>query len=170
MQTTERISEWMARVEIYCLLTLVFILPISRQYTSLIIFLWFFALFVHGVIDKSLLSEFRSSFNYYWLLLPGLFFLYGISLLYSQHLSVGIAKLETKLALLVVPILIGFSKKTIKKYFKYFLLSFILGCTIAALYCFYHAMKLSVSIQETGILFDPRLNKAISISESFKTG
>ena len=82
----------------------------------------------------------RQTINYKsetWLL-PILFITYAISLIYTENIGTGLNKLETKLSLLILPIIICgycFEKALVKK----ILFIFLLSVTLAALVCILNA-------------------------------
>lgn len=74
--------------------------------------------------------------NYSLLLMVVFYILNIIGLIYSDNLTEGIAKLETKMSFLFLPLIYAGYFKTTKSNFSTYLMMFIIGCVLYVLFCF----------------------------------
>jgi len=125
------------QINFYLTSLLAFFAPIHPKILPLFIVL----LIINWIINPSNIKLSFKNLNSNYALLASivLYLLYLIGMLYSSNLSFGSKVLETKLSLLVLPLIylsyIDLTKEKIKTYLKYF----VFGCITYALICLSYA-------------------------------
>ncbi len=123
-------------VELYNFLLIVFafFLPFGKKPLAIIIVLLFIAWLFKANYKKIF------QWNRLWpgILFASIYFFYLIGLLYSENLHYGFKDLETKLSLFIFP-LICFDSDNEKKQLNHVFISFIIGCIVSFIICFYYA-------------------------------
>lgn len=109
-----------------------FLLPLHPRFAVLaIIFVG-----IHWLITGQVFINFRSFFSPIPILFFSFYFLHLIGLMYSSNWGEGMQKIETKLPLLVFPLILFSFPINEKKDFFFILKSYVLGSLLASLYCF----------------------------------
>lgn len=115
------------------LLILAFIIPVFPKLVPLLIVLW--------LISVLILKRRELCLRYYktiaFLLPSVLLIFYVTSLLYSDNISYGLKDIETKISLILFPLMSAFLiERQVKESYK---ITFVYGCLAMALYCFIYA-------------------------------
>jgi O-antigen ligase len=119
------------------LLLIVFSLPYSIHITSILIILLGALWLLQGDLLHKLNNVLNNKVS---LLFISLYILYLFSVLFTESKGVGLPILETKLSLLIFPLIL-FSSKVDSDTFNKILLTFVLSCLIASIVSFLHALK-----------------------------
>lgn len=126
------------KIDYYAFLLLIFTLPFYREISAITYSLWVLCCLVKLFVfnEKDNIVLFKGTENKkIFLLLFLYYFLLIISLLWSEDIAKGIQKLETKLALIITPLLFLKISSYLKSKQKYIFDTFIGGVIIASILC-----------------------------------
>ncbi len=143
------------KIDFYAFLLLIFTLPFYREISAITYSLWVLCclvkLFVFNEKDNIVLFKGAENKKIFLLLFLYYFFLI-ISLLWSEDIAKGIQKLETKLALIITPLLFLNTSSYLKSKQKYVLNTFIVGVVLASILCLLIAFIGSMKINALELL------------------
>lgn len=124
------------RFHFYITLSLSFLLPIYPPVLPVVIIL----LVINWLAGGNFMRLFRKNLHTpYLLLFISLYLLYLIGLTYSENLTYGLKDLETKLSLLIFPLIYFSSEKLNVQQMQSVFKALIYGCVAAAVICIGHA-------------------------------
>ena len=146
-----------------------FLLPLHPRLAILCIILCG----INWLMSGAFLRNFKSLLKPIPLLFIGFYFLHLVGMLYTANLGEGIRRLETKLPLLIFPLILfsfpikyslprflKFQKKirkddskTDEKSISYILISYVLGCLTASLYSTWFAVIKSFTLEENWMFY-----------------
>jgi len=147
---TEKIISFFSKSNYYLTLLLVFSLPILENKLSALIVLWVLSFLFHKILSRN----HQFNFSLQLALLPTLYALYVIGLLWSVDKRAGLFTLEIKLSLLVFPIVIAGATDFFKGNQLKILYSFISGCVFGSVVCILIAFYKSVNFTPDGFHFN----------------
>lgn len=154
-------AEWLTKLPYYFLYALVIFMPFSYNYASIcIIFFTITSLFT--INYQQFASNFRNN-KIVWAFLLYII-LYIFSFLYSDNTQTASADLQTKMSLIIFPLLLGCGLQMNKKIVDRFFLFFVTGVTLAALVNLLIAYRESVTDDTTIVFFYHNLVRHFDIS------
>lgn len=120
----------------YLALALVFMIPVLPHVLPLLMVLWTLTWLLEGDFSGKLqrLKEYKLS----WLFIS-LYLLYLAGLIYSSNIAYGLKDVETKLSLIIAPLVLFTSRYSQRLQTGIVLRTFVAGCFAAAILCFTHA-------------------------------
>lgn len=123
----------------FCLAVLCFVIPLYQRGVLSLLIAVLFVITIVGI---------KRSRKIEWLNIVmsglGIFTLIALSLLWTESVDVGIKSVETKLALVFLPLIIGLNSPLKQKDFRLLTLSFISGLVLAALIMLSKAFSISI--------------------------
>ena len=140
------------KFNLYSICLLAFALPLLPKLIPVFIILVSISSLING--DYKNLRKKNKSI----LLFSSLFVIYAISMLYSDNIKFGLKDLETKLSLVVFPIIFFISKLDFKKYLSQILKWFVLGIITAIVICLIDALYQFITTGEESELFYGKLS------------
>ena len=143
----------------YLLPFLAFTIPLGQKASTYVLLL---ILFLSLVLFKK--TEIKPNKNL--LLLPLLYILYILSLIYTENFS--FKYFEQKASLLALPIIFYSNKKYLNQSRIAFF--FILGCLASTVYCLINALYNSFSLVNGGFYFQSRVDQNYSLINSVVNG
>jgi O-antigen ligase len=132
------LKSWALKADYFFLALIFFSIPWNTKLTNISIF---FPCFFFLVLFKHKLAHFDKRLLYPFILFTSLYWINIIGMAYTDNVKEGLFRLETKLSLLVFPVIIFFSlidSQKIKQIIQLFILSTLLAC----LYCEVEIVKL----------------------------
>lgn len=162
MKTIFNIKEQLhsGKLNFFFFLVVVFTLPINRQLFTIAIWPWIFTWIVEGKYNEKFnKQQFRNNL-YAIILLPGLFFLMLLSVLWSGDRSQGIEQIGIQASLVIFPFFLSFSNKIYRDLhsFRKIVLSFSAGIMVVTLFLLIKALIYAVSIRQGQPVFNPVIN------------
>lgn len=154
-------AEWLQKLPYFFLYALVFILPFSHHYATICIIC--FSLTWLVTTNYTALLRNLKAYKIVWAFIV-YFLLYVISYFYSSDKAISSLDLQTKLSILLFPIMIGCGLPINKKVMDYTFLSFISGITIAAITSVALACGEWLNIKDSSLFFYHSLVKHFDIS------
>jgi len=137
-------KELNAQIHFYLTCLLAFLIPIWPPVISPLIIL----LFINWLIGGNFVHIFRKdNYLFYFIIFISLYLVYLIGLSYSDHFDLGLNNLETKLSLLVLPVIFFATQKFDKEKLNAVLRAFLNGCIIASLICFVYASYCFITVK-----------------------
>lgn len=125
------------RIHFYITSLFAFLLPIYPDILPAIIVL----LIINWLAGGNFVRLFRKNkFLFPFLLFISLYVLYAIGLIYSENLDFGLFDLETKLSLLIFPLIFFSSENFNKMQLQSILKAFTYGCVASSIICFGYAL------------------------------
>jgi len=151
----ERLNILFSKTSDYLTLFLVFSMPLLENKLSKLIVIWI----VFMLFYKFISLKYKFEFNLQLLLLPLLYVLYIIGIIWSGNKHAGFFAIEVKASFFVFPIVIAAYVQYFKESRIKILMSFILGCFVSSTICLFVAFYQSTTITADGLIFntiDPR--------------
>lgn len=132
----------------YSALFVLVILPVHVQYLPPFIILWVFAWLLENYSRLYLLNNAKRAFKLLFLSYIVFYAWQTIGLLYTSDIKLGLLNLFTRLSLLVFPVFLLSPGEKIKLKSKFLLRIYALSSLAFVLYCFGHALYMSVTIHD----------------------
>ena len=139
----------------YLTLLLVFSMPLLENKLSQLIVIWVISASVQKLLDL----KWKFDFNLQLSLLPLLYVLYLIGIIWSGDKHAGFFAIEVKASFLVFPIIIAANRQYFKENRIKILMFFILGCFVSSIICLFVAFYQSTTFTPDGLIYntiDPR--------------
>mgnify|MGYP000583813761 CR=1 FL=1 len=150
---------------------LVFSMPLFKGLLSPLIALWCLLVLAEVIVNPPSVNQWRKSIVSPPAFIVLLFFLFaGSVFLLSDFSHRTWINLETKMSLLVVPLMFLLSRPDNPQKNSQLDKFFIYGNLVASLICFMVAVYNSIYITPRGIAFDPKLSSSYSLLESITIG
>jgi O-antigen ligase len=118
------------RIHYWAGLLFFFLLPFNLHFFPVIIGIFV----ISWIIQENFIDKFLSFFQNkraVWFII--LYFLFALSLIYSENISKSFTDLEKKLSLFFMPLIFATANKYLKKNFKFLLLAFLIGTSVNVL-------------------------------------
>jgi hypothetical protein len=144
----------------YLLLLIIVTLPFAILINSFLIILFALNWILEGNFKKKIKSVVDNKLA---LAFIGFYFLHLIGLLYTNHLQSGLSDIETKLSLLVFPLILSSSAPLSGKQYRTILAGFAISCTFAVSICFAYALYQYFFFQTTTYFYYHDLSGIIGI-------
>ena len=142
---------FLKKAYIYATYGLAASIPYTENISTIAIALWVFLGLFHVKLPQKVL---RDRMTRKQLILPLYFTLTVVALIYTQDFSEGLAHLERKVSLLIIPLMIMFTSAVLQPYLKQVLKAFVLSVIAATVICVIMAFYHSISFGEDGIVFN----------------
>jgi O-antigen ligase len=126
-------------------------IPFTENISTIAIAIWVFLGLFHLKLPHKVFSD-RTTRQQ--LILPVYFLLTVTALIYTRDVNEGLAHLERKVSLLIIPLMILFTSAVLKPYLKRVLEVFVISTVAASVICVIMAFYHSISIGEDGIMFN----------------
>lgn len=149
---------WLRQLQLFLLCLLAFTIPFSFIYSSAVIFLLSAAWLLRVDIKQLFGSIKEKKALWPWLLY---FLLFALSYFYSSNKSQSLFDLQSKLSLLLFPLIIGAGIPIDKKLTERIFVFFISGITLAAVVSISNAVRVYTQTGDTSIFFYHNLVSAI---------
>ncbi|GEM_PF-1684381 len=146
----EKLNILLSKTSDYLTLFLVFSMPLLENKLSKLIVFWV----VIMSVQKLLSLKYKFDFNLQRALLPLLYILYILGIIWSGNKHAGFFAVEVKASFLVFPIVIAAYSQYFKENQIKILMSFILGCFVSSIICLSVAFYQSTSLTPDGLVFN----------------
>lgn len=130
------------KISIIILSLIALLLPIYQKTIPLLIVIWTVQNLFYNFKSFSFISIYR---NKTAVLLISFFLLHILTLVITENKSSGLFDIESKLSLLIFPLIFTLNPKPYKKSYLSIFNYFILGCLIAGLICLTHSFYLKIA-------------------------
>ncbi len=120
------------KIDQYLMLLLAFLLPVQRRLAVICIILWA----VNALVAAFPFRQFWQNWSFKpMLLFGGFYLLHWIGLLYTENMTEGWQDVETKLSLLIFPLLILRRQPMSNRLYHQVSWAFVIGCLTAVIWC-----------------------------------
>lgn len=129
-------QELNTKLHLYLTVLLAFVIPIYPKLIPFVIVI----LIINWLLGKHFTSLFRKSdLTITFLTIISLYIMYCIGLIYTDNMNYALKDLETKLSLIIFPMVYYTSPQFSVHNFQKIMKAFVWGCITAAAICFFHA-------------------------------
>ncbi|QCE41154.1 O-antigen ligase family protein [Psychroserpens sp. NJDZ02] len=150
------------KVNINLLYMFALCIPLGQKLSTYVLIIWILSSLVF-------IKQSKKVFNKRLFLLPALYFVYILSLTYTEEFSLKF--FEQKGTLLAFPIIFYLNGyKYNSKIFNRALFFFVIGCVISVFYCYSFALYNSIDFIDNTIVFKPEINPELTFIESSVKG
>ncbi|MBA7570037.1 hypothetical protein ES708_11782 [subsurface metagenome] len=149
-----------SKISSFFLLVVIFLLSISRELFIIAIWPWIFFLLLESLLTKWSQWSGLKTVPVTVFLLPGLFLLLLISLLWTKNQSEGWNHIGRSALMIILPILLGFDKTLAsdKRRIQNLLKSYVFGALVSLLFLIIYALICSLSFSGGRIEINPHIS------------